>query len=390
MGYVEPGTEFSTGDIEKNDESLSNLAKTSDNFHFIGEDPVDNELYDDVENNLYAGNPYSSNTMIIQQFVLRSVADNNFTITKSGTNEVVYKSCLIDSIRSYGYMGKWPLYKSHIDTGYLSSYAAHKGLAVIPLYDTATGEAFADGSYDITFNYLLAGTGTWVSKTYTFIIDSSAPTVSAVTYNPDTGKVRIDIDEDNLSYATVGADITDVLTDSQGSYLEFSDNQSDANSLYRIVEKNMNDVTGKGRLYLSFVDKSFGKMGVIIQFHYTDDFDDLDWDNFTYLSAQHPKLEIKHDLIDYGTYVNLVVVNNTLGTQTLVTDEDLVKFTEYVRDGEIIERFEYVKVVTKTGCSGNIATTSVILSSLALATLVLIFVAKKKKKLGGNQSYEKD
>ena len=384
MGYVEPGTEFSTGDIEKNDESLSNLALTSDNFHFIGENPVDNELYDDVEHNLYAGNPYSSNTMIIQQFVLRSVADNNFVITKSGTTEQVYKSCLIDSIRSYGYMGKWPLYKSHVDTNYLSSYTAHKALAVVPLYDTATGEAFADGSYDITFNYLLAGTGTWVSKTYTFVVDSTAPTVSAVTYNPDTHKVRIDIDEANLSYATVGADITDVLTDAQGNYLEFSDKKSDANSLFRIVERNMNEVTGKGRLYLSFVDKSFGKMGVIIQFPYTEDFDDLDWDNFSYLSAQHAKLEIKHDLIDYGTYVTLVVVNNTMGTQTAVTDEDLVNFTQYVRDGEVIERFEYVKVVTKTGCGGSIATTSVILSSLALATLVLIFVAKKKKKIGGN------
>ena len=82
--------------------------------------------------------------------------------------------------------------------------------------------------------------------------------------------------------------------------------------------------------------------------------------------------------------MNLVVVNNTMGTQTLVTDEDLVNFTQYVRDGEVIERFEYVKVVTKTGCGGSIATTSVILSSLALATLVLIFVAKKKKKIGGN------
>ena len=385
IGYVEPGTSFDTGDIETNDESLSNLAITSDDYHFIGENPEDNELYDDVEHNLYAGNPYSSNTMIIQQFVLRSVADNNFTITNRETDELVYKSCLIDAIRSYGYMGKWPLYKSHVNDSYLGSYTADKALAVVPLYNTDTGEAFPDGDYDITFNYLLASTGAWVSKTYTFTIDSTAPKVSGISYNAETGKVRIDIEEENLSYATIGSDIEPVLTDSQGSYFEFSDDKHDANSLYRIVNKNMNEVTGVGRLYLSFVDKSFGQMGVVVKFPYNEDFNDLDWNNFSYLLAQHPKLEIKHDIIDHGKYVTVVTVNNTIGKMTEVDDPDIVKFTEFVRDGVVLDRYDYIKVVTKTGgCGGNIATTSVVLSSFALVTVILLVLAKKKKKIGGN------
>ena len=378
MGYVKPGTSFDTGDIEKNEESLSNLALTSDNYHFLGEDPESNELYDDVKNNLYVGNPYDSNTMIIQQFVLRSVADNNFTITNQTTHEVVYKSCLIDSIRSYGYMTKWPLYKSHVDDSYLSSYTTHKAIAVVPLYNSETGEAFEDGKYDVTFNYLLAGTGNWISKTYTIIIDSSAPKVTGVTYDKDAGKVRIDVEEANLSYATIGADIETIKEDSQGKYFEFTESK-----LFRAVESNMNDVTGTGRLYLSFVDKAFGKMGAIIRFPYNEDMDDLDWDHFSYLLAQHPKLEIKHDIMDHGKYVTVVTVNNEIGKMTEVDDQDIVKFTEFVRDGVVLDRYDYIKVVTG-GCGGSIATTSVILSSLALTAVVLLVLAKKKKKIGGN------
>lgn len=379
VGYVESGKSFSTESFEYNDNSLSNLAKTSSSWHFLGEDPFTGKLAENAKDHLYVGNPYTSNTMIIQQFILRSVADNYFTIVNRETGEMVYKSCMIDAAMSYGYMGKWPLYKSHVNGDRLGSYIADKALAVVPLYDSETGEPFPDGEYDITFNYLLAGTNEWTGDKYqyTLVIDSTAPKITGVTHNSAEHMVRLDIEEENISYASFGGisgGLTEIHEDEKGKYIEI-----DEDYLLTLLEDNINETTDyTGRLFLSLMDNAFGRTGVIVRFKYSFKTHTYDFDN--YIMGQHANLQISHDLIDLGTYVQVIEVDDT--EYHPVTDEDIAKFTTFMRNGQVVEHVEYIPVTT-SGCGGNVAATSIVLSTLSLSAIVLLTIARKKKKIGG-------
>ena len=386
MGYVEPGKSYDTEAFEYNDNSPSNLANSSTDWHFLGEDPFSGEMVEDAKHNLYVGNPYTTNTMIIQQFVLRSAADNYFEIRNRETGKLVYKSAMIDAANSYGYMGKWPLYKSHVNGDRLGSYIADKALAVVPLYDTTTGDAFPDGIYDITFNYLLAGTNTWTSDypatrdlyKYTLHIDSTAPKVSKVIHDKDEETVRFNIDESNISYAAFGGihgGLQEVKKDGEGQqYIEVTEDK-----LIQLLEDNPNEFTDdSGRLYISLMDKAFGRTGVIVRFKYVFKTDTYDFDD--YIMGQHAKLKANHDLIDRGLYISVIEVGET--GYVVVDDGDISKFTSFMKNNEVVEHIEYKTVVTG-GCGGNIATTSIILSTLSLSAIVLIAIARKKKKLGG-------
>ena len=378
-GYLESGKSFDTSSIQENTQSLSNLAKTSSNWHFLGEDPFTGEIVDDPIHNLYVGDPRATNTMIIQQFVMRSCADNYFTITNHETGELVYKSKLIDIARPYGYMKRMPLYKSHVNGDRLGSFIADKAIAVVPLYNTDNGVAFADGEYDITFNYLLAGTNEWTGDKYqyTIIVDSSAPQVSKVTHNAEDATVRFDLQEDNLAYAAFGGihgGLWEVLEDEDGMFIEV-----DEDKLTQLLDDNPNEATDDtGRLYLTLVNKAFGSTGVVVRFKYDFKKDEYNFDS--HIMAQHNKLTIAHDLIDRETYLAIVEVKN--GQLKEVTDEDIVKFSICSRNNEIIEHVEYIPVTTG-GCGGNVVTTSVTLSAISLSAIVLIAIARKKKKLGG-------
>ena len=387
-GYLPQGKGFDYDPylLNSGKSSLTSLAHDSADWHRIGEDPFSKELYDDTSNNLYVGDPYASNTMIVQQFILRSAADNYFTITNE-EDEVVYKGNMIDGMRSYGYMGTWPLYKSHVVGSYLASYTADKAYAVIPLYDTETGEAFPDGKYDITFNYLLAGTNTWVDYTYHLIVDSSSPKISKVTYtevndSPDptiTSKVRFDIKEENLAYVFVGGYMLEsekIKFDEETENYYFELNNKE---LTKALEDNPNLARdGTGRLFISLLDKGYGRDGCIVRFKYNVRQDKYIFNN--YIMGQHPDLTLSHDLIDRGEEVAIIVVTGTDYVEE--TNQDILKFTECVRNGEVIPHIAYEPYVVG-GCGGNVATTSVILSTLSLSAIILIAIARKKKKLGG-------
>ncbi len=378
-GYLESGKSFDTTAYEENTNSFSNLAKTSSNWHFVGEDPFTGEMVDNPKDNIYVGDPRATNTMIIQQFVMRSVVDNYFTIVNTETGEQVYKSNLQDIARPYGYMKRWPLYKSHVNGDRLGSYIADKAVAIIPLYDVETGVAFEDGEYAITFNYLLAGTNEWTGDKYQykFTIDSSAPEVSKVVHDSVDESVRLYIEEGNLAYAAFGGmsgGLWEVQEDEDGQYVEVSEEK-----LTELLDENPNEATDDtGRLYLSLVNKAFGSTGVVVRFRYDFKKDAYDFDN--QIMAQHNQLTIAHDLIDRGTYLSIIEVNG--GQYKEVTDEDIVKFALCSRNNVVIEHVEYVPVVTG-GCGGNVAATSIILSTLSISAIVLIVIARKKKKLGG-------
>ena len=185
---------------------------------------------------IYMGNNGFSNTMIIQQFVMRSVETNTITIKNKSTGETVLTDHMFDSF--YGAFEddegndiQWPLYKSFVDTTYWSAgYIAHRAYTHIPLYnyeyDEKTekyilGDEYPEGEYEMKFSYEIAGGGTYEKK-YTLHIDNSAPKVTSVTDLQKDGKdyLRIRYEELRMSYVAINGYRFQVEKDDQGYYVD--------------------------------------------------------------------------------------------------------------------------------------------------------------------------
>ena len=281
VGYTENPAEFNTEKILTNDLNLSMLS----GFHNIGSDPLTGEMSSD----LYVGNPSKTNTMLIQQYVMRSVNDNYFTITNKSSGKVVYKSVLEDMLYGDQY-GRYPLYKSHVDAGYLSAgYIGHRAFAAVPLYDPETNVPFADGEYEIKFNYQLVGCNNeWVSKSYTLHVDSSNPEfkdVKAVNVGGED-RVRFYFDDVKLSYGIFGYRIAEVEFDSSRGlyYIEVTKQE-----LKESVRELGISSSGSNRAYLKVFDKAYGEMAVVI--HFDDYLAYLE----NYQAVSNPKLLPNHD-----------------------------------------------------------------------------------------------
>ena len=366
-GYAERPQKIDTDKVLTNDQAFDGLT----GFYKVGTDPLTGEYVDNPSNEIYVGNPKSTNTMIIQQFILRSVADNYFTIKNKKTGELVYSSALEDML--YGdTAGKWALYKSHVDAGYLSAgYVAHRAYAIVPLFDEQTGEAFASGEYELEFNYLLAATGTWVNKAYTLHIDSEAPVVKTITNYKDAEgveRVRIYFEEEKMSYAVLGYYRVNVAFDQEkGMYY--------VDETKEFVDSSINEISANGnkRLYIGGVDFARGVSGAIVHMN--------EYRNYLlgYQMVQGQGLEVYMDFqVDNGT-VSFIDTNR--GTPVQVDGEYIKANFPAVIDSipEIIpdEEPEPVRPDRK-GCNGAIVSTSIIMVIPALMGVSLLYFRKKK------------
>ena len=364
--YVEPGKSYNEEQILQNDESLTHLAATSKNYHLLGTD-TDGKYYDNPSQNLYVGNPHASNTMLIQQFVLRSVDDNYFTIKNKATGKVVYKDVLKDMLFGDRY-GRYPLYKSHVDENYLGGgYVCHRAFAVVPLYNLDTGESFPSGDYEIKFNYLLAGTQKWVSKSYTLHVVADEPLITSITNKKDS--VRFNFSEKYLDKVKVGTNYYELSNaEKSGKYIELSHDE-----IEEALEENFNEVYGSGRLFIELSNKAYGKVGAVIRFG--EDEEGIDFSDYT--MVQHHEFTLGYDFEDLGTSVIYVIYDSVTWTISEVTVD------EYVR----VRRSTDPKPASgsSNGCGGNIATTSALLATLAGALAIILIIAKKRKLKGGKE-----
>lgn len=370
-GYVPQGDSIPTERVLSNDDNFANLSGfkqlgTDDNGKFVA----------NAKDNLYAGSPYASNTMIIQQFVLRSVADNYFTITNKADNKVYYKSALEDMLFGDS-MGQYQLYKSHVDGSYLSAgYVSHRAYAIVPLYDEKTGDSFPSGEYEVTFNYLLAGTNSWVSKSYTLHIDSDLPEIQSIVPNGDN--VRINIKENNLAYASVGKYTNEFKKDNNGYYLELTKNE-----ITQHVNENMNAVIGSGRLFLKVSDAAYGSNGVLVRFARNSD-GSIIFNEYEYTMVQNYQLTYAHDFDETENGLKIYKYDSAKATQEEVELDGLVLLSH----GPVVDEDTDIDVTIETivnkKCGGNIMTTSIILSSVAGLSFCLLLISKKKRRKGGS------
>ena len=292
VGYSEEPNYINSDSVLSNDTSFEKLY----GWHKVGTNPATGAYYDNPSENIYVGNPEQTNTMIIQQFVMRSVKDNFFTI-KNDKGEVVYKSILKDML--FGDGGQ--LYKSHVDSNYLGAgYVAHRGWAVIPLYDLATRKAFADGTYEIEFNYQLQCDDSWTSKSYHFIVDSSAPVFTNIKeYNQDgVRRVRIEIEERKVAYASLGISVVDVHFDAVKNVYYIDETVQDIEDAMDMLGTLS---SGQKRLTISVTDAAYGTSTAIIHFFGST------YSN--YVIAQGTGLKTNQDFVKDGTNIAWFTVN---------------------------------------------------------------------------------
>jgi hypothetical protein len=257
VGYSEEPNYVNVDQVLTNDTSFEAMY----GWHKAGSDPATGKYYENPQDHIYVGNPEKSNTMIIQQYVMRSVKDNFFEI-KNEKGEVVYKSILEDML--FGDGGQ--LYKSHVDSNYLSAgYVGHRAYAVIPLYDLASRKAFADGKYTITFNYQLQCDDSWSSKSYSFILDSTPPAVKSIKEYTENGekRLRIEIEESKVAYASLGLYVADVKYDATNKLYYIDESLETIESTMNMLGTLSN---GQKRLTLSVTDAAYGTTSAIIHF----------------------------------------------------------------------------------------------------------------------------
>lgn len=283
VGYAESVLDVNTDSILSNDENFARMA----GWHNIGINPENGEYFSNPGEHLYVGNPLKANTMIVHQFVMRSVKDNFFTIKDSDGN-VVYKSALEDML-----FGDKQLYKSHVDANYLSAgYVAHRAMAVIPLYDLNTHQAFKDGDYEIEFNYQLAYNDAWVKKSYNFIIDATDPVVKdIIEYTDENGvqRVKFLVDEKELAVASLGHSYVDVKWDEESKCYCIDETKADVEEAIAELGTLSN---GQRRLTINLVDAAYGETNAIVHF-FGSTFSN-------YVLAQGPNLTPNQDFIKSG------------------------------------------------------------------------------------------
>lgn len=375
-GYAEAPQKINIDKVLENDLAFDGLT----GFYKVGTDPLDNEYTSDPSKNIYIGSE-NTNTMIIQQFMLRSVAENYFTITNKATGKAVYTSALEDML--FGDTAdKWALYKSHVDAGYLSAgYVAHRAYAIVPLFDEATGEKFASGEYELKFNYQLAYDKSWVSNSYTIHIDSDAPVVKSVSQYKLVGedRVRIYLEDTKLSYGVIGYNRVDLNFDSEKNLYYIDESKE---FIDECIEEISEGLANK-RLYIGAVDFARGKTGCLVHFKDFNDFmagADM---------VQGTGVSVNNDFVLTADN-KLSFINTNTGAQEAVKGD--VKLTKFAATGPANtpapnNPSQTVTIPENGSANTNnvnvtlIVTVSVAVTAIALATVsVLIF---RKRKEGG-------
>ncbi|MBQ6731046.1 MAG: S8 family serine peptidase [Bacilli bacterium] len=375
-GHLDSPQKLDTDKILTNDMSFDKLI----DFYNVGTNPYTNEYVEDAKNNIYIGGD-STNTMIIQQFVLRSVAENYFTITNKKNNQLVYKSALEDMLFS-DTADHWALYKSHVDAGYLGAgYVCHRAYAIVPLFDEATGEKFASGDYELKFNYQLAATKGWVEKSYDIHIDTDAPDVKSISQykENDVNRVRIYLEDMKVSYALLGTTRVEVEYDNAKNLYYIDETKAFVDEC---IDEISEDTDGK-RLFVGVIDYARGRTGSVIHFKNIKNF------TYGYEVVQGTGLSLN---IDYRLGSdNKVEFFNCYSGKSVDVKGDL-KLTRYaalpgtanspsVQNPEATINLIQGTVAEgrRSSCNGAIASLSAIICIPALMGATVLFFRKRKE-----------
>ena len=364
-GHADSPAAINTDRVLENDTSFDQMT----GFYKVGTDPIDDTYVDNAKDNIYVGSE-ATNTLIIQQFILRSVNDNYFTITNKETGKVAYRSALKDML--YGDTAdKWALHKSHV--AFLSGgYVATRAAAIVPLYDETTGERFESGEYELKFNYQLAYNGNWVSKAYTINIDSAAPEITAISQYKLEGvdRVRVYIKDTKLSYGIVGYNRVDLQYDAERKEYYIDEEKA----FFDDCINEISDGQANKRLFIGAVDFARGKVGCIVHF--------ADQRQFLcgYSMVQGEGIAT---YMDYAVNDNKLSFVNTLTGASVDVKGDLKTATfgamvDPLPDDPEPAPIDPEPAPSKGGCNGAIASIALATSIPALMGAAVLFFRKRK------------
>jgi len=348
-GYAESIADLNTEKVLTNDEAFDKWV----GWKNVGTDPITGKYVADAKNNIYVGDRTNSNTMIIQQYVMRSVKTNYFDITNE-KGDVVYRSSLQDML--FGEQGgEYPLYKSHVDASYLAAgYIAHRAYAAIPLYNPDNGQPFASGKYKITFNYVLANNEHTVSKSYDFnIVSDGSKFVKAEKYE-ENGEAMMKFTAEGEGIISAGLGFNKYEVTKSGNQTYFNAKLSDVTKAIKEVSAG----TKSSRLFVSFNNAAFASTNVI--FHFNNDYE-----SYSYIEGQ--EFTSAHDFEEKG---DLLV---------LVKYDEFGDPEQYVATGKVRTNTN-CSLVAKGGCGGSIIAASFVVFGVSLIAVMLLTVRKIRSK----------
>ena len=375
----------------------------------------------DQEAIFMGNNGSSANMLVIQQYVIRSCATNEVTITKKSNGEKVYTTNLEDTIFGPDSDGNpntpdnYPLYKSHFDytTLYEQGYMAHRAYGVVPVYSLDANKKivpFADGEYELTFSYHLAA-GSVYEKKYDLIINSDTPVIDSIEEMESGGKTyaRLSFKDPYLNLVTVNDNRYSPVQTANGSYVDVDKSAAEfaSDDTAFIQTQNLSFATD------SFITRLNDKNNLMIRhnlmngkvysYNYTVENEGSASQTYTFKFTKNgvdysPKGDVSYTmLVPEGLdadSLKLYTINASGAEKELkfTKNGSFISFSTGLRSirfasngssggGEGGEPVDPPVTPDKPsgGCGGYIATTSIILSAAALLGVILI-VAKKARK----------
>ncbi len=224
---------------------ISNISNLNTSAYQDGSNYLSVVQYDD-DGNMYLKAGSSAASYLTSVFyVNRSVSEASWEITSQNGSRAS-SGTIYDIYSGYQQTGIG-LVKSHIVVG-SSAYAMHHGYASINLSD------LAEGTYTLSFNFTLRGTGTTQTKSYTLVIDKTPPSLTSVksSYN-SSGRLQLTITTEGGDAGITYSGITVVPTkvDGEDDLYETTITLSD-----RLVEAET--------LNLTITDSAYNTINVIV------------------------------------------------------------------------------------------------------------------------------
>lgn len=342
---------------------------------------------------LYVTNNGVANSMIITQFVNRSVSTNYLTITNKATNERILLDHMFDFF--WGEDGNWSLGKTHVMNDYISgsnTYVAHRAYTLIPFYDMKAKKEYQDGEYELYFNYTTTD-GSVFEKKYTFVIDSKGP--EAQTMSVEENNYKIGYKENNLnkvlvfgSAATVSNGVATIkkssakngklfitASDMSGNETKSIIHSEDANALmishksftsnydftYELKEKN--GIKEFTVTYMKSKTSETSLSNAVVTIPVPTGFDASKIEVYNYNKSgkriKSTNVSVKSDTISFTANTGHFVILDS----SVAKPEDI--------DGDV--------PAPAKSCGGSVAATSIILSATAIMGVILLAVRKRKE-----------
>lgn len=174
-----------------NNSEIANIANLNGSAYQDGSNYLSIVQEDENGNTYLKAGSAAASYLVSVFYVNRSVSEATWSI--SDGSRTVSSGSITSIYESTQYPADYGLVKSHVVSGN-SGYAMHHGYACINL----TG--VAEGTYTLSYNFTLRGTGTTQTNSYTLVVDKTPPVLQSAEI------VTTDSNSQQLILTTIGGD----------------------------------------------------------------------------------------------------------------------------------------------------------------------------------------